>query len=303
MPSGQPYHRLRTLLFTACASVALSFPSPALADPCASGHYEYDHGECYDKSGSTTSTMIEMYDSGDHLQQTMIDRGRGLGMGNVVGAGGSAPRLPESERQRMMALGFASIRALTSTPTGDAATIAALTRRLPARDRARGRVVMRRLLSDYRVFVTSLGFPANVFSTASLVSAVFAYNAYDGDRWSAPEIARQTWIGSTIAIATQPAMQAKSKAELERFNDTLALIGATLFLGAVEARAEHDTVALARIRDQARRFLINFHRIDPSKTRLDDLVCVVSPFGATGPCEELKWFMSGGKVGRFSLRR
>lgn len=46
-----------------CASLAL--PQTVSADSCEGSHYTYDHGECYDRTGSTTHDMLKMYDDSD----------------------------------------------------------------------------------------------------------------------------------------------------------------------------------------------------------------------------------------------
>ncbi len=157
---------------------------------------------------------------------------------------------------------------------------------------------MRKLLRDYRAYVTGQGYPPNLMATGYFFSIVAAYSAFDGDHWSANDLATQTFTGLMVQLASRPALAHMNNATLARINDDLALTGATLLYVASEARAQHDGAALARIRRQARAFLVTYHHLDPQRTRLDDTYCMANAWILTAPCNESKWIATGGKVGQ-----
>lgn len=278
---------------------AILGPTVVLADPCEGGHYEYDHGECYDKSGSTTGDMLKMYDDGDRLQQSIVDRSRSS-FGRAPSLGASENRSPLGSREQFRAFALAAIRAQTFTIWSDSPAIGDLTQNVPAAERGRARQTMRKLLRDYRAYVAAHGFPPNVFATGFYFSMVAAYLAY-GDRWSAPELAGQTWYGQAFNLASVAAVRSADRTNLQRLNDDLALTGSTLLLVANEARAHHDAAQLARVRKQALDFLIGFHRLDPRTTRLDDTACLSSRWMMAGSCDDFKFVITNGKAGHFAL--
>lgn len=72
-------------------------------------------------------------------------------------------------------------------------------------------------------------------------------------------------------------------------------------ISANQAREERDPAALARVRKRALAFLIAYHHIDPRKVRLDDVFCIVNANRIAGSCEQKKFYITGGKVGHFTL--
>ncbi|GAC1306912.1 MAG: hypothetical protein NVSMB21_10250 [Vulcanimicrobiaceae bacterium] len=285
------------------ALAASLVPSATRADPCEGGHYEYDHGECYDRSGDTTGDMLKMYDAGDRLQQGIIDRSRSIVGGAPAPFAGGRMGLPASTRDAMFKLEISAFHALSFRPRATSGAIDDLTRSVPAASRGRARGMMRELLRTYRTTILKARLLPDVLTTGYLYSIVAAFATYDGDRWSSPDIAMTTWWELTVDLASMPAMARMENEDLQRVNDDLALTGATMLLLAADARARHDRAALARVRKRALDFLIGYHRIDPRKTRLDDLLCVANHMGMVGTCDEMKFFVTGGRVGSFELTR
>lgn len=259
-------------------------------------HYEYDHGDCYDKAGNTTGDMLRMYDDSDRLQQGTIARSRPSMPG--FSGGGGAIGLPPSAYERWVSMTTSAVRLLTFTPHANSPAIDDLTHGVPPAYRARARGIMRDLLRDYRTYVASRGFAPNLLSTAYFISLVSAYTVYDGDRWSASTLANQTLFALTLNLAGRPEVAHANNATLQRLNDDLALTGGTLLYVAGEARAHHDSAALARIRGQALGFLVRFHHLDPRRTRLDDTYCLAMASMLVVSCAESKWLATAGKVGR-----
>lgn len=182
------------------ALVALVAPGAVLAAPCDGSHYEFDHGECYDKTGSTTSDMMKMYDDGDRLQQGIITRSQarlstpgGLGASRGVG-------LPTSARDALRATGVAAYRILSFTPSTTSIAVDDLTRTVPRAERARARRVMSQLYRDYRSYVASIGLPPSVLTTGYYFGLACAYVVFDGDRFSVPDLATGTWWGIALSI-------------------------------------------------------------------------------------------------------
>ncbi len=104
-----------------------------------------------------------------------------------------------------------------------------------------------------------------------------------------------------IAIG-RPAIARLSNAGLGRLNDDLALTGGTLLYVATEARAHHDSAALAPVRRQALQFLVGFHHVDPRRTSLDDTFCLANAALIAGTCDQMKFVVTDGKVGRNPLQ-
>lgn len=290
--------RFGTIWSIGALCALLAWPIATFASPCEGGHYEVDHGECYDMSGDTTSAMLKMYDDGDRLQQGIIDRSRPSVAPYRSGGDGRGVGLPPEMRDSMHALFRSANHILTFAPRPDSIAVDDLTATVPAAKRARARSVMRAMLRDYRSFVASAGLGPNVASTGDFFSLVGAFFAYDGDRFTTRDLAVGTWTGMTIGLAALPALRAASNPSLQRLNDDLALTGATMMFVAEEARAHYDRVALARVRKQALAFLIGCHRVDPRTMRLDDTVGLANRwFSGLSSCEAMKYFISNGRVG------
>lgn len=151
--------RARACWITCIVGLAVALcAQPAFADPCSGSHYEYDHGECFDQSGNTTSTMLEMYSASDRLQQGILDRGRTFAPPVTAGAwANGSTQAGGSYHDRLIALGVASVRLLQFHPSANPASIDDFARTLPAKYRKRGRTVLRSILSDYRTLAAAEG--------------------------------------------------------------------------------------------------------------------------------------------------
>ena len=283
----------RTLSTLAVLSAALLLVrGTAAADPCAGSHYEYDHGECYDKAGSTVDDMLHMYSEGDKLQAGMIDRSR-----SASGAGArAAPRLPESARATMQAIGVAAVRAMSFTPQATSPAIADFVNFMPQHDRPHARKLFGTLLHDYRETTDKEGYSPYVASTGPFFALVAAYRVF-GDGWSAPTLAQQTWMGMTINLARLPGIATLSDTDLQHLSDHFALAGGALFYAAREAALEGDRKALARVRTAARSFLITKFKVDPLRSPLDDSYCSANAAMLTASCDTMKFIMTQGRAG------
>lgn len=284
---------IRAISTAVAMYVAILFPALALADPCEGSHYEYDHGECYDKTGSTTGDILEMYRQSDRLQEGMANRERSY----TTSSGRGAARLPDGARGKLIALGQAAVRTLEFTPTPTSTAVEEFARVVSQRERPGRRRLLQAMLHEYRKGIAASGLSPNVASTGYFFSLVAAYLVYNGERWTTTDLARGTWMGITLHIASDPTIANYSNAEMQHFSDHYALVGAGLVYMASEARAKHDAAGLREARAAALTFLRTIHRVDPRETPLDDTYCIANAAFLTTSCDMTKFILTQGHAG------
>ena len=170
-------HLARTVAFAIL--VASSAAPPVAAGECAGMvHYEYDGGECIDKSGDTTDVLIRSGNESYRMGLQQIDRSR-PGFGAGAGGGGATARGPSRELYR------AAGKLLVFKIHGRSLAPERVTAQSSLKDPARRRRLLefyRNVVDDWQRNAHAYGFEPRSLPAARLYFVESAFHALDG-RW------------------------------------------------------------------------------------------------------------------------
>ncbi len=266
-------------------------PVPASAGECSGMlHYEYDGGQCIDKSGSTSDAMSHMWDESYRANRAILDRSRMFGMGGTTGVRVPQIRIPTPAEQKAIATTFA-VR--LKQPSDEASRFVERLGLRDARRRHDTKMFLLDGLREFDDFGARNGYGRRNVSGARAFFLRTAYFVYDGDHVADATAAAVLNGLLTATMAMHTSIPSASDVYKRHLYDRYVINAIALQTGWSVGTQNHQTRVLANARSAARRLIAADTGFDPATTRIDQLPCAVSPLPGVSCDQIIRWFRSG----------
>ena len=271
----------RAFAFAFGLTIATLATSPLLAENACEGmsHYEYDYGECYDKSSDFNSVMEKAYDDSYHDQREMLQSSK-----RFMGGGGGG--------RHAIVLKAPSAKLLFFTGGHSSLVPAqyAKTERDPKEWRKLERMYAS-LIPLYEREIAATGLPSHFLPAARWYFVRAAYVVYNGDRPSDATSSNVLVHELAYLMTRAPILEANDAAKQFAY-ERYAVTGEAFALADGYAKREHRRDVVQTLRQLAQKSLIADLGVDPAHVKIDQIPCLIQRIPGMSCAQDLQFLRS-----------